>query len=76
MTSFSGIWDAEDYLGQSDQTFDLSQMWLQQVACRFTMDEGRCRARHGKPREAAGEVDTGAGKGADDGRGNADRGAL
>jgi CRP/FNR family cyclic AMP-dependent transcriptional regulator len=26
-------------------------MWLQQVACRFIMGEGRCRARHGKRKE-------------------------
>jgi hypothetical protein len=38
MTSF--IWDTENYLGRTDQTFDLSQMWPQQVANRFCSECG------------------------------------
>ena len=32
ITLFLGIWDPWDYLGRTDLTFDLSQMWPQRVA--------------------------------------------
>ena len=41
MTSFLGIWDTEYYFGRTDQTFDLSQMWPQQVAIVSVLSVGR-----------------------------------
>jgi len=51
MTSFLGIWDAEDY--RTDQAFDLSQMQPQQVAIVSVLGCGALAERngHGKKRK-------------------------
>lgn len=47
---FAGIWDRADYLGWTDRTFDLSQMWPQQVAlsCLCEREAPAERNGHGK----------------------------
>jgi hypothetical protein len=53
MTSFLGIWGTEHHLGRTDQTFDLFEMWLQQVAYRFILWTWGVaeRSAHDKERE-------------------------